>query len=109
MVQETKRPDLDVVCVSSPPGHGVIKLERRMQHRVALYSSQDPAIADRVKNWPDLAEAHDAPYLMHGAHLHPYLLRKLILAHRAGRDLGAEMADISDLNMTDNIARDGGF
>lgn len=26
MVQETKRPDLDVVCVSSPTSHGVIKL-----------------------------------------------------------------------------------
>lgn len=97
MVQETKRPDLDVVCVSSPTSHGAIKLERRMQHRVALYSSQDPAIAGRVENWADLAEAHDTPYLMHGAHLHPYMLRKLILAHRDGRDLGAEMAHILDV------------
>jgi hypothetical protein len=109
MIQETTRPDLDVVSVSSPTSYRVIKLERRMQRRVALYSSQDPVIAGRVENWPDLAEAHDTPYLMHGSHLHPYMLRKLILAHRAGRDLGAEMADISDLKMTDNIARDGGF
>jgi len=94
MVQETKRPDLDVVCVSSPTSYGVIQLERRMQHRVALYSSQDPAIAGRVENWPDLAEAYDMPYLMHGASLHPYMLRKLILAHRDGRDLGAKMAHI---------------
>jgi hypothetical protein len=94
MVQETKRPDLDVVCVSSPTSHGVIKLERKMERRVALYSSEDPAIAGRVENWPNLAEAHDTPYLMHGAHLHPYILRKLILAHRGGRDLGAEMAHI---------------
>jgi hypothetical protein len=50
--------------------------------------------AFRVENWPDRAEAHDAPYLMRGAHLHPYMLRKLILAHREGRDLGAEMAHI---------------
>jgi hypothetical protein len=94
MIQETERPDLDVVCVSSPTGHGAIKLERRMQHRVALYSSQDPAIAGRVANWPNLAEAHDTPYLMHGAHQCPYLLRKLILAYREGRVLGAEMAHI---------------
>ena len=94
MVQETKRSDLDVVCVSSPTSHGVIKLERRMQQRVALYSSQDPAIAGRVENWPDLAETHDMLHLMHGAHLHPYMLRKLILAHREGRDLGAELAQI---------------
>jgi hypothetical protein len=87
MVQETKRPDLDVVCVSSPTSHGVIKLERRMRHRVALYSSQDPAIAGRVENWPNLADAHDTPYLMHGAHLHPHLLRKLILALREGRGI----------------------
>ena len=92
-VQETKRPDLDVVCVSSPTSHGAIKLERRMQRRVALYSSQDPAIAGRV-NWPDLAEAHDMLHLMHGAHVHPFMLRRLILAHREGRDLGSEMADI---------------
>jgi hypothetical protein len=91
MVQETERTDLDVVCVSSPTSHGVIKLERRMQHRVALYSSQDPAIAGRVENWPDLAEAHDTLYLIHGAHLRPYALTRLILAHREGRDLGAEM------------------
>lgn len=94
MVQETRRPDLDVVCVSSPTIHGVIKLKRRMQHRVALYSSQDPSIVGRVENWPDLAEAHDTPYLMHGAHLHPYALRRLILAHREERDLGAEMEHI---------------
>ena len=94
MTQETKRPDLDVVCVSSPTSHGVVKLERRMPHRVALYSSQDPAIAGRVENWPDLAEAHDTPHLMHGAHLRPYTLGKLILAHREGRVLGAEMAHI---------------
>jgi len=98
MMQETKRPDLDVVCVSSPTSHGAIKLERRMQRRVALYSSQDPAIAGRVENWPNLAEAHDMPYLMHGAHLHPYMLRKLILAHQEGRDLGAEMAHILGVN-----------
>ena len=94
LVQETKRPDLDVVCVSSPTSHGVIKLERRMQHRVALYSSQDPAIAGRVENWPNLAEAHDTLYLMHGAHQCPYFLGKLILAHREGRDLGATIAHI---------------
>lgn len=94
MVQETKRPDLDVVCVSSPTSHGVIRLERRMAHRVALYSSQDPTILGRVENWPELAEAHNTPYLVHGAHLHPYMLRKLIFAHRDGRDLGAEMASI---------------
>ena len=94
LVQETERPDLDVVCVSSPTSHGAIKLEHRMQHRVALYSSQDRAVADRVENWPDLAEAHDMLHLMHGAHLHPYMLRKLILAHRAGRELSAELAHL---------------
>jgi hypothetical protein len=78
----------------SPTSHGVIKLERKMQPRVALYSSQDPAITGRVGNWPDLAEAHDMLHLMHGAHLRPYTLRKLILAHREGRDLDAELANL---------------
>ncbi len=94
LIQETTRPDLNVVCVSSPTSHGVIKLARRMSHRVALYSSQDSAIAGRVENWPNLAEAHDTCHLMHGAHLRPYELTRLILAHKAGLDLGAEMADL---------------
>jgi hypothetical protein len=94
IIQETKRPDLDVVCVSSPTSHGAIKLDRRMQRRVALYSSQDPAIAGRVENWPNLAEAHDTLYLMHGANQCPYMLRKLILGHREKRDLDATIANI---------------
>ncbi len=41
-----------------------------MEHRVAIYSSGDEVIADRVAEWPSLADAHDFPWLSHDTDLH---------------------------------------
>src|SRR3990172_12197704 len=64
-LQEESRPDLYVICISSPTRFKTIALKKKMSHRVVFYSSEDEIIADRVSNWSELAEAHDLPWLNH--------------------------------------------
>lgn len=64
-LQEDSRPDLQVACVSSPTWADGIRLEKKPAHRVAIYSSRDEVIADRVSDWPALAEAYDLSWLTH--------------------------------------------
>ncbi len=69
-LQELSRPDLRVACVSSPTWADGVRLERHMENRVAIYSSNDEVIADRVSDWPALADAHDLPWLSHDTDAH---------------------------------------
>lgn len=80
-VQEMSRPDLTVICVSSPTWADAVKLERKMPNRLALYSSRDDVIAGRTADWPTLAEAHDLPWLTHQTDAHIPDLRELIRAY----------------------------
>jgi pimeloyl-ACP methyl ester carboxylesterase len=64
-LQEDSRPDLHVICISSPTWADGVKLLRRAEHRVALYSVADEVISDRIENWPRLAEAYEFPWLDH--------------------------------------------
>jgi hypothetical protein len=69
-VQEQSRADLRVACVSSPTWADGVRLQKKPAHRVAIYSATDEVIADRVSDWPDLAEAHECPWLSHDTDLH---------------------------------------
>src|SRR3974390_3495633 len=55
-LQESGRPDLHVICISSPVWAVDVELHRGMEHRVALYSSMDQVIAGRTEKWPQLAD-----------------------------------------------------
>jgi pimeloyl-ACP methyl ester carboxylesterase len=80
-VQETSRPDLSVICISSPTWADAVKLGNKMPNRLALYSSHDDVIADRTADWPMLADAHDLPWLTHQTDAHITNLRELIRAY----------------------------
>lgn len=69
-LQEDSRPDLTVICLSSPTWADGIQLEEKPDRRIALYSSHDPVLQGRTGNWPLLAEAYDKPWLDHDTDKH---------------------------------------
>ena len=90
-LQETGREDLQVTCISSPTWADGVNLERRASHRLALYSSHDEVIAGRTSRWPQLAEAHDIPWLTHDTNAHKAPLVRLIVAYMSGSDLAGNI------------------
>jgi hypothetical protein len=88
-VQETSRPDLTVVCISSPTWADVVKLEKKSPRRLSLYSSRDDVIADRTADWPQLAESYDLPWLTHQTDAHIPRLRAVIGAYVYDEDVTA--------------------
>jgi len=64
-LQEESRPDLHVICFCSPTVKENLKLNKKMPNRVSFFSSNDEVIADRVENWPQLAESHDLSWVTH--------------------------------------------
>lgn len=64
-LQEESRPDLYVIGISAPTNSKKVVITKKMPNRVIFYSSRDEVIADRVSDWPKLAEAHDLPWLSH--------------------------------------------
>jgi pimeloyl-ACP methyl ester carboxylesterase len=89
-LQETGREDLHVICISSPTWADGVTLEKRVPHRLALYSSQDEVIAGRTSRWPNLADAYyDMPWLTHDTDAHKEALARLIGAYMSGSDMGA--------------------
>jgi pimeloyl-ACP methyl ester carboxylesterase len=85
-VQETGREDLQVICISSPTWADGVELQRRVPHRLALYSSGDDVIAGRTSRWPDLAEAHDLPWLDHDTDAHKEVLARRIVQYMSDSD-----------------------
>lgn len=77
-LQEESRPDLYVICISSPTMSKKVSLEKKMPNRVVFYSSKDEVIADRVSNWNELGEAHDLSWLNHDTDPHIPKLVELI-------------------------------
>lgn len=90
-LQETERPDLRVVCISSPTWADRVRLERRMPNRVALYSSRDEVIQGRTSEWPRLAEAYDLPWLTHDTDVHKAPLTGLLRAFLLGEPPSAKL------------------
>ncbi len=86
-LQEQGREDLRVICLNSPTWADAVRLERRMQERIAFYSSNDNVIAGRTQHWPRLATAFDLPWLTHDTSVHAPELAPLILAYLEGRSI----------------------
>lgn len=65
-LQEVGRDDVHVIAISAPTWADGAVLRERAQRRVALYSSNDEVIAERVADWPKLADlCRDCDWLMH--------------------------------------------
>jgi pimeloyl-ACP methyl ester carboxylesterase len=90
-LQELERADLHVVCISSPTHVNETELNTRMEHRVALYSSADPVIAGRTEKWPQLAEAHDLPWLDHDTDKHKRALAFILRGYLERHDISWEL------------------
>jgi predicted esterase YcpF (UPF0227 family) len=86
-LQEISRQDLTVICVSSPTWADGVRLDRPMQRRMAIYSSNDEVISERTGSWPSLAEAFDVPTLTHDTDQHASLLARAITAYLRGNDV----------------------
>jgi pimeloyl-ACP methyl ester carboxylesterase len=94
-VQELSRPDLHVICISSPTWADAVTLEKKMANRLSLYSSFDDVIAGRTATWPDLAEAYDLPWLTHQTDAHIPNLRELVGAYVRDEHLGGAAASLT--------------
>ena len=93
-LQEMDRPDLHVICISSPTHADDTELTRRMEHRVSIYSSVDEVIAGRTERWPELAEAYDFPWLDHDTDKHKAALGLILSAYVQKREVSQEVAKI---------------
>jgi pimeloyl-ACP methyl ester carboxylesterase len=80
-LQEESRPDLHVICISTPTWADGVKLLRRAEHRISFYSVADEVISDRIENWPRLAEAYEFPWLDHDTDKHLAPLTRLVGAY----------------------------
>jgi predicted esterase YcpF (UPF0227 family) len=93
-LQELERPDLHVICISSPTHADETELNAKMEQRIALYSSADSVIAGRTERWPQLAEAHDLPWLDHDTDKHKTPLGRILCAYVQRLNVSREVADI---------------
>jgi hypothetical protein len=93
-LQELERPDLHVICISSPTHAEDTELTMKMERRVALYSSADEVISGRTERWPGLAEAYDLPWLDHDTDKHKTPLGHILCAYVQGLDVSQEVAKI---------------
>ncbi len=92
-LQEDGREDLHVACISSPTWADGVKLERKPAHRVALFSSTDEVIANRIADWPQLAETYELPWLSHDTDRHKVRLARLIEVYASGQKLQTAIID----------------
>ena len=90
-LQEIGRQDLHVICISSPVWAVDVELHRRVEHRIALYSSMDQVIAGRTERWPQLADAFDLAWL-NNHDIDPHKRRLALILCRY-MDTGAIMFD----------------
>lgn len=77
-LHEDSRPDLHVICISSPTWADGVRLEKQAANRVALYSPEDEIIAGRIADWSQLAEAYELQWLTHDTDRHLGLVTRLI-------------------------------
>jgi hypothetical protein len=93
-LQELERPDLHVICISSPTYAEETELNRRIENRVSLYSSADDVISGRTERWPELAEAYDLTWLDHDTDKHKVPLGRILCAYVQGLDVSQQVANI---------------
>lgn len=93
-LQELERPDLHVICISSPTQVDDTTLDKRMQQRISLYSSADSVITGRTERWPELAEAHDLSWLDHDTDKHKVALARILSGYIEQLDITQELQSI---------------
>ena len=93
-LQDDSRPDLHVICISSPTWADEVKLLRRAEHRVAFYSVADEVVSDRIEDWPGLADAYELRWLDHDTDKHLGPLTRLIGCYLRG-DLSLRVRELS--------------
>jgi hypothetical protein len=93
-LQELERPDLHVIGISSPTHADDVELAKRMERRIALYSSADEVIAGRTERWPQLADAYDLPWLDHDTDKHKKNLGRILCAYVRELRVSEEVAKI---------------
>ena len=93
-LQEMERPDLHVICISSPTYAEDTELTIKMARRVALYSSKDDVISGRTERWPELAEAYDLPWLDHDTDKHKKALARILCGYIERLGVSLEVAKI---------------
>jgi pimeloyl-ACP methyl ester carboxylesterase len=98
-LQEQFRADLHVIAISSPTWADAVELTRRTPRRIALYSSKDEVIADRVDRWPELAEAYDLPWLTHDTDKYRHPISHLINSYIREQDLAWEVNHINEASV----------
>lgn len=86
-LQENGREDLHVICISSPVWADGVRLMRKPPYRIAFFSSRDEVIAERVAEWPRLAEAYDLSWLTHDTDRHKVRLARLIQTYTFEQDI----------------------
>jgi hypothetical protein len=90
-LQESERPDLHVICISSPTHAGDTELHQHMDRRAALYCSGDPVIAGRTERWSQLGLAYDLPWLTHDTDRHKNALGKILCQYVTKRCVQPEL------------------
>jgi pimeloyl-ACP methyl ester carboxylesterase len=98
-LQESGRPDLHVLALSSPTWADNVYLAQKPKHRVAIYSSTDEVLGggdpenpsvNRTIDWPRLADAYDLRWLSHDTKAHKLRIAPLLLAWLEGKDIPAK-------------------
>jgi pimeloyl-ACP methyl ester carboxylesterase len=85
-LQEVGRPDLQVIAISSPTWADGVRIETKVDRRLAFYSSTDEVIADRVAEWPKLTSySRDLDWLTHDTDKHLKFIARLFDLYLEGR------------------------
>lgn len=93
-LQEQGREDLDVVAISAPTWADAVVVQKRMPNRLAFYSSTDEVLAGRTKDWPQLSQAFDLPWLTHDTDRHKRELARLVSAYLTGESVPLAIQEI---------------
>jgi pimeloyl-ACP methyl ester carboxylesterase len=87
-LQEAHPGLFDVFAIVSPTFMDTVILEKKMDRRVALYSSDDVHTQGRVGQWPSLTDiALDVKWLQHDIDLARYTVCYLITCYMRGLDM----------------------
>jgi pimeloyl-ACP methyl ester carboxylesterase len=100
-LQETARSDVQVIAISSPTWADGVSVAHKMPRRLALYSSGDAVIEGRTADWPQLAEAHDLPWLTHDTDAHKHPLTRIAVCYLHGGDVHTEIEAVEKRNAAD--------
>ena len=86
-LQEDSRPDLHVICISSPTWADGVRLQKLVANRISIYSPADEVIANGTEAWPRFAHAIKLQQLTHDTDQHLSVLVELIDSYLRGEPI----------------------